>query len=314
MYIELGIRRENPFWKYLVGSAIVIVASTIGQIPLTVAVLLKAWNAGKPFPMTMPAMAAYLGNNQMLFWLLLSFAFALGALFLVVRYIHRQSILSLSTSRRSFDWRRAFFSFGLWALLTAVLTGIDYMTSPKDYVWNFHWPQFGILLVISVLMIPIQTSCEEYVFRGYLMQGFGRLAYNKWFPLVMTSLIFGCLHIFNPEVDKMGYGIMVYYIGTGLVMGVMTLMDEGIELSLGFHAANNMTGALLVTSDWSVLQTDSILRDVSQPNTGFEVMLPVLVVYPILLYIYSKKYRWTDWKGRLAGEIPRTDGADQPEL
>jgi hypothetical protein len=75
-----------------------------------------------------------------------------------------------------------------------------------------------------------------------------------------------------------------------------------------------MTGALLVTSDWSVLQTDSILRDVSQPNTGFEVMLPVLVVYPILLYIYSKKYRWTDWKGRLAGEIPRTDGADQPEL
>jgi len=307
MYIELGIRRENPFWKYLAGSAIVIVASTIGQVPLTVAVLLKAWDSGKPFPMTTPEMMAYLSGNEMLFWMLLSFAFGLAALFLVVRYIHRQSILSLTTSRRAFDWRRALFSFGLWAVLTAALTGIDYLTSPEDYVWNFHLPQFAILLIISVLMIPIQTSCEEYVFRGYLMQGFGRLAYNKWFPLAMTSLVFGCLHVFNPEVEKMGYGIMVYYIGTGLVMGIMTLMDEGMELSLGFHAANNMIGALLVTSDWSALQTDSVLKDVSQPNTGAEVLLPVLVVYPILLFIFSKKYRWNGWKEKLAGQIQKPD-------
>ena len=33
---------------------------------------------------------------------------------------------------------------------------------------------------------------------------------------------------------------MIYYIGTGFLFGIMTLMDEGTELALGFHAANNL--------------------------------------------------------------------------
>jgi membrane protease YdiL (CAAX protease family) len=157
--------------------------------------------------------------------------------------------------------------------------------------------------VIGTLLIPIQTSTEEYVFRGYLMQGFGNLFGNKWFPLLMTSLIFGGMHLFNPEVTKMGNIILIYYIGTGLFLGVLTLLDEGLELALGFHAANNLVGALLVTSDWTVFQTHSILKDISEPQAGFDVILPVVVIYPILLYIFSKKYQWTNWKEKLFGRI-----------
>jgi hypothetical protein len=135
------------------------------------------------------------------------------------------------------------------------------------------------------------------------MQGFANLSKNRWFPLLMTSLIFGSLHVFNPEVLKMGYVIMIYYIGTGLFLGVLTLMDEGMELSLGFHAANNLIGALLVTSDWSVFQTHSIFKDMSEPSAGFDVILPIVVIYPILLLIFSKKYGWKNWKEKLTGNI-----------
>jgi hypothetical protein len=62
-------------------------------------------------------------------------------------------------------------------------------------------------------------------------------------------------------------------------------MDDGLELTLGFHAANNLIGALLL--DWTVFQTHSILKDV-EPQAGIDV-IPVLVIYPILLYIFSKK-------------------------
>jgi hypothetical protein len=120
---------------------------------------------------------------------------------------------------------------------------------------------------------------------------------------MMTSIIFGSMHILNPEVEKMGYVIMVYYIGTGLFLGVITLMDEGMELALGFHAANNLVGALLVTSDWSVFQTHSIFKDMSEPSAGADVILPVVIVYPILLFIFSKKYKWTNWKEKLTGTI-----------
>jgi membrane protease YdiL (CAAX protease family) len=70
------------------------------------------------------------------------------------------------------------------------------------------------MLAIATLLVPIQTTVEEYVFRGYLMQGFGNLSHNKWFPLLMTSYFWNAL--FHPEVTKMGNIILVYYVGTGL--------------------------------------------------------------------------------------------------
>lgn len=152
-------------------------------------------------------------------------------------------------------------------------------------------------------MIPIQTSVEELIFRGYLMQGFGLLAKNRWFPLLMTSLIFGLLHLGNPEVAKMGYITMVYYISTGLFLGILVLMDDGLELSLGFHAANNLFTALLVTSDWTAFQTYSILKEVSKPEVGLEIVFPVFIVFPILLFVFAKKYNWTNWKEKLTGKL-----------
>jgi membrane protease YdiL (CAAX protease family) len=111
------------------------------------------------------------------------------------------------------------------------------------------------------------------------------------------------MHIANPEVEKMGNILLIYYVGTGLFLGVITLMDEGLELALGFHAANNLVGALLVTSDWSAFQTDSIFKDRSSPSAGFDVLLPVFIVFPLILFIFSKKYNWSNWKEKLAGTI-----------
>ena len=80
-------------------------------------------------------------------------------------------------------------------------------------------------------------------------------------------------------------------------------MDEGMELSLGFHAANNLVGALLVTADWSAFQTHSILKDISEPSAGFDVIAPVLIIYPIMLFIFAKKYNWTNWKKNLLAKF-----------
>jgi hypothetical protein len=149
------------------------------------------------------------------------------------------------------------------------------------------------------------------VFRGYLMQGFGMLAKNRWFPLLMTSLIFGGLHIANPEVGQLGYVVMVYYIGTGLFLGIMTLMDDGTELALGFHAANNLFTAMLVTADWTAFQTHSILKDVSEPNLEFlDVVFPVFIMFPIILFIFSKVYKWNNWKEKLFGDIHEPPAED----
>jgi uncharacterized protein len=302
MFIEQGIKKENHFWKYLVGSLIVIVLSQLGALPLIIGVFIKKMKDGKGMPSEDDFMKT-LDSNLTLFLVMLSFVLGLLSLFFVIKKIHNQTILSLTTTRKKLDWSRVFTSFGIWGIFTIFTTYATYYYSPENFVWNFKPIPFAVLAIIAIVMIPIQTSCEEYIFRGYLMQGFGGLFKNKWLPLVLTSVIFGGMHIANPEVKEMGYIIMVYYIGTGFMLGILTLMDEGMELSLGFHAANNLVGALLVTSDWSVFQTNSILRDIAKPEAGMETFIPVFVIYPILLFIFSKIYKWTNWKEKLTGNI-----------
>lgn len=303
MFLEQGVKPQNKFWLYLLGSVLIIIASFIGQIPFSVAVLYKSYSAKEAFPTDNAAIMKIFEPNLTLFLVMISFAFAFAGIYFVVKYLHHQTILSVTTSRKKIDWSRILFSFFLWSLFSVLSFWVVYLKSPENFVWNFKLVPFLILVFVGSILIPVQTSTEEYVFRGYLMQGFANLAQNRWFPLMMTSLIFGSMHVFNPEVAKMGYIIMVYYIGTGLFLGIITLMDEGMELALGFHAANNLIGALLVTSDWSVFQTHSIFKDMSEPSAGFDVILPIVVIYPILLFIFSKKYNWSNWKEKLAGKI-----------
>ena len=172
------------------------------------------------------------------------------------------------------------------------MTMVDIYLSPDDYVFNFELNRFLILAVIAICLVPLQTSFEEYMFRGYLMQGIGNIFRNKWVPLIVTSVAFGLLHIANPEVDKLGNIIMIYYIG--------------------FHAANNLFTALLVTADWTAFQTYSVYRSIADPSSmgASEIIVPVFVIFPILLLIFSKKYNWNNWFNKLAGPVKALETDD----
>lgn len=314
MYIEQAFRAKHEIWRYIVGAILVFVVSQLGALPLIFLATFKLMAEGGNLEdlQDQNLLMNILDSNLTFFLMLLGFAAGMLGLYLIVKYMHNQKFRELTTSRKKVDWSRIFFGFGLVAVITIVFLGIGYYTNPEDYVVQFELVPFLILLVIAVVMIPIQTSFEEYLFRGYLMQGIGVNAKNRWLPLIITSVIFGGLHIANPEVSKVGYIIMVYYIGTGLFLGIMTLMDEGMELALGYHAGNNLVAALLITADWTVFQTNSVLKDMSEPTAGLDVLLPVFVMYPILLLIMSKKYNWTDWKGKLFGRIENTE-IENPE-
>ncbi|EKF56074.1 hypothetical protein I215_03985 [Galbibacter marinus] len=298
MYIEQGYRGQLGLWKYLV-----IPTGFIGIIIINYIAVL---NTPQSTDEIMQVMVDKIGSNLVLITMLLPLAIALFILLVWVKLIHQQSITSLTTSRKKIDWKRILFSFVLWGAITAFFVVLDYYLNPENYIWNFDLVPFLSLVVIAILLVPLQTSFEEYLFRGYMMQGIGIFAKNRWVPLVVTSVLFGLMHIANPEVEKLGYGIMIYYIGTGFFLGIITLMDEGMELALGFHAANNLVTVLLVTATWTAFQTESVLKDVSTPKLGYDVFVPVFIIFPILVFIFSKKYNWNRWKYRLTGEVEKS--------
>jgi membrane protease YdiL (CAAX protease family) len=307
MFIAQAFKFKHDSWRYLVGTFIIFIIGwqLLGAIPLTLVSFMKAGNLSDFMIASESAFASLFPpkSNLYFFLMLLTFIGGVISLLLVIKFIHNQSFTQLTTSRKKIDWGRFFFGFGLIAAFTIVTTVMDFYYNPENYIVQFDLIPFLIMFAIAIVLIPIQTSFEEYFFRGYLMQGIGVIAKKKWVPLIITSVIFGGLHFFNPEVDKIGNIAMVFYIGTGFFLGIITLMDEGMELALGFHAGTNLIIALLVTADWTVFQTNSILLDLTEPGTGIEVVLPVFIIYPILLVIMAWRYKWTNWKEKLFGKV-----------
>ena len=239
---------------------------------------------------------------------LIPFAVLLVFLFLLVKFMHQRSILSLTTARSKVDFGRIFFSFMMIAVFTIGTFFIAYSIDSSEIIYQFDFKKFGILFAVSIILFPFQIGLEEYLFRGYLMQHLGVLVKNKWFPLIFTSILFGIAHSANPEIGAIGYGkMMIFYVGTGLLLGIMTLMDDGLELALGFHLGNNLLASLLVTADWTALQTDAIFKSTAEPSMSIvsDILVPVLVIYPIMLMILAKRYGWNNWQERLFGKVSK---------
>ena len=147
------------------------------------------------------------------------------------------------------------------------------------------------LILISLVFIPFQAALEEVVFRGYLMQGFAVIVRKRWFPLVITSVLFGLLHSFNPEVRDFGFFTMMpHYIIFGLIFGVITILDDGIEAAMGAHAANNIFLCIMVTQKSSTLQTASLYEQHNvYPWTEFVGLLLTGILFILILKVL---FRW----------------------
>lgn len=298
MFIAQAYKGNNIWWRVLITTLLttgIFIMNFIMFFMMSEAQMKEAYDMMKDIP-----------KNLSLVINLLPFVFLLGMLFLLVRFLNERNILTLTTSKTKVDFKRVFFSFGLIVLLTVIGFAVSYSMDHSAIVWNFNPLKFTLLFFISILLFPFQIGFEEYLFRGYLMQQIGIIAKNRWFPLLFTSVIFGLFHSANPEVAKMGFGVMAFYIGTGLLLGIMTLMDESLELALGFHLGNNLMAALLITSDFSALQTDAVFRytGIENPATILnEMILSIAVTYPIILFIFAKKYQWTNWIEKLTGKV-----------
>lgn len=238
------------------------------------------------------------GELLVFFGQLLTFVFFVICLCLWVKYVHRLPLKRLITTRSSIDFRRFFFAFFLWFGLILLFTAVEYIVNPEAFHWNFKAGDFFVLLGISTLMIPFQAGFEELLFRGYLMQFIGIKTRRPFIALVLTAFIFGMMHIVNPEVGHFGYAMMIYYIVSGLFFAIVTLMDDGLELSLGLHISNNWAVSILLSSQWSVLQTPSLLKQVEETPL-WATLIFVMVAYPVLLYIFARKYSWKGFKSKI---------------
>ena len=222
------------------------------------------------------------------------FVFAFIGFFIGLKKIHNKSLNSVLTGFQKFRINRVGFAFLIWGLLLLFSVIINYIKNPADFTFQFNLQGFIISTVILLLFMPIQTGIEELFFRGYLIQGLSQIFKNGIIPLIITSLLFGLAHMSNPEVQKFGWSIMLsYYIIFALFMGCITLLDEGLELAIGIHFANNMISGLLVSTPDSVLKPYSILETTNE-NPYLELICWFFMA-GLTFLVFVKKYKWNNF-------------------
>ena len=172
-FLQTGHKGKNESWMYVVMFFIIFFGSMIGQIPITIKAFFASGKDMQKFLESGQNSFADLGidSNLYLFLILLSFVIPLLLFIPLVKSIHKKKIRWIITSRKKIDWSRFFFGVFIWGLLTIFFLGSDIILSPEKYVWNFKPVPFFTLCFVAIVFMPLQTSLEELLFRGYYMQG-----------------------------------------------------------------------------------------------------------------------------------------------
>ncbi len=154
-------------------------------------------------------------------------------------------------------------------------------------------------LLLCILLLWIQTTTEEILFRGFFL----RIPYGNEIPKLprgllfafISSIVFMVFHLANPEVGALSFGADLilgaasYFVGA-FCMYICNLLIGGMEAGLIFHLINNFYCFFLVRARISALETPAIFINNAPSSNGVAAFIEEIVMYaPPLIYLILKK-------------------------
>ncbi len=291
-YLDAVYQGKNNWWRYLLSFAVILFFwLVLGSIPV---VLFSAYLMVDGNPESGFSETGFSGVDPLVAFLVTMSGFLMFilAIFISVRFIHGRPFRSLVTAGPKINWKRMAFGFTFWFVIACLVSLFEAILYPNRYTSSFDPIPFLVFFFFAILLIPIQAACEELFFRGYLMQSLGlRIRGLIVLPLI-SGLIFGALHFWNPEMSETNGSWLLgaSYLLIGSFAALVTLLDGGLELALGLHVANNLYTALVANYTVSALPSESIFTvNVIDPLYGFiSLCIGLLVFYLLAFQIFPK--------------------------
>lgn len=124
---------------------------------------------------------------------------------------------------------------------------VSAITQPE----NFDVGAALLSLLFVVLLVPIQATAEEVVFRGLFMQVIGSWLKNPWFAIVIPTIAFTLLHIYDV------WGLAAVALMGGFAAW-LTWRTGGLEAAIAIHIVNNLFAFGFMTAGFggSTAQTE----------------------------------------------------------
>jgi membrane protease YdiL (CAAX protease family) len=285
-YLEIARHGKNDWWRYLISfPAILATWFIVGSIPvlLLMAYVSMDGDPGTNFSGTgfngVPVIPEFLVTMS-------SFIPFLVAILLAVRFIHGRPLKTLVTSKTHIRWKRVFMGAGAWLFIAALLSIIESFLYPGRYVLTLQPVTLLVFAILALILIPIQTSAEEFFFRGYLLQWMGLRLKNLWLLSLLNGALFFLPHAANPEMATSSILIGLAYFVMGFFFALITLQDHGMELALGMHAANNLFAALFANYTVTALPSPSLftVQTIDPVYSLVSLVVGMAVFYAIFFY------------------------------
>lgn len=287
-FFNLRAHLHRPFTTYLMALLLLCLAYILGNLPFLF--LIDTLDASSVNSTDLlKRLQSEFGKTVALIVLLAPWAFLCLSFIPISKYVLKWPILEFFTTRTRFDLKRFFFGFIAWFAISMTALVVQFN---DNFIWQFDWSTFIPLFFVAAIILFLQCTAEELVFRSFLIKWAGQNNIPFLVQILLSGFVFGYLHSANPEVETLGNIALIYYIGTGLFLALIAHLDDGIELTMGFHFANNFFAAIIVTTSWQVFQTDAILLDTTPPSFGLKDVVVSLLTQSVFFLIFWKTYKW----------------------
>lgn len=230
-----GYRWWKPLLVGLIGAVLYVLILLLVTVALTVAGLFS--------PGLQSSLDAYFTdptavdmNDPFVFTLTMgAIILMLPALLIATRLLGSRPVGLLSSVAGRIRWRWLGsclgLALGIYLAGHLVFFGVTALLGEPVTV-SFSDPQLPLLLVLVVLLVPLQATTEEYVFRGYLMQTIGGWIRHPAFAILLPVPFFVLGHAY----DLLGQ----IYIGVfAVVAGWLSWRTGGLEAAIALHIVNN---------------------------------------------------------------------------
>ena len=128
-----------------------------------------------------------------------------------------------------------------------------------------------------------------------MAQVFAGWTNSRVVSIIIPSILFGLMHSANPEIFEYGFfPMMIQYIGLGIIFGLVSTFDDGIELAMGAHIINNIMSSILVSFKGSALENPNaifVIQNMESPSILGGVIV-LIIIGGIFLGFCKMKYNW----------------------
>jgi len=159
------------------------------------------------------------------------------AVWLVLRYLHRRSFVSMIGPFRP---ALRHFALGAGVVFAVQVVSLLIWSVPFDAIVMRSFGAVLLTLPVLIVLVLIQTSAEEFVFRGYLMQQLAARFATPVVWLIVPQALFALLHYDPTTMGGLAWPVVGIIFVYALLWADLTRISGIIGIACGWHFANNL--------------------------------------------------------------------------